>query len=133
LLSVLVLITKLREVTLVANVLRFLELRASFVEINTGSTGISAVLLEWLGLFNITSEATLLVLLSILFGLGLSISTAKGVSATDVPIKALRLLSILGGLLGLLDLLDVLNLARANVDLPAGFLLLGAGLVVSVP
>ena len=54
-------------------------------------------------------------------------------SATDVPIEALGLLSVLGGLSGLLDLLDVLDLARANVDLPAGVLLLGSGLVVSVP
>jgi|LauGreDrversion4_2_1035121.scaffolds.fasta_scaffold412379_3 hypothetical protein len=53
-------------------------------------------------------------------------------SAADVPSDLLGLLSILGGLFGFLGLLDVLDLAGANIDLPAGFLLLGAGLVVSV-
>lgn len=50
----------------------------------------------------------------------------------NAPVEALGLIGVLGSLLGLLDLLDVLDLARANVDLPAGFLLLGAGLVVSI-
>jgi hypothetical protein len=68
-LSILVLITKFREVTFVANVLRFFELRAAFAEIDPGATGISTFLLEWLRLFNITSETTLLIFLGLLLGL----------------------------------------------------------------
>ena len=70
------LIAKLWEIAFVSNVLRFLELRTTFVEINTASTGIAAVLLEGLGLFNITSEGILVVLLCILLGLGFSCCTA---------------------------------------------------------
>ena len=89
--------------------------------------------MECLRLLLVTRESTLLFLARLLFGLGLSSSSAKRLSTTEAPIEALSLLGLLGSLLCPLLLLDVLDLARANIDLPAGFLLLGAGLVVTVP
>lgn len=123
----LLLIAELREITLIANVLRFCELGWScFLEIDT-------ILLECLRLLLVASESALLVLIRFLFGLGLSSTSVQRLSTTQGPIEPLALLRLLGSLLCPLLLLDVLDLARANIDLPAGFLLLGAGLVVSIP
>lgn len=107
--------------------LRFCELgRSSFLEIDT-------IFLECVRLLLVASESTLLFLNRFLFGLGVSSTSVKWLSTAEGPIEPLGLLGLLGSLLCPLLLLDILYLARANIDLPAGFLLLGAGLVVSIP
>jgi hypothetical protein len=68
------LIAELREITLVANVLRFCELRgSSFLEIDT-------IFLECLRLLLVASESTLLFLARFLLGLGLSSTSAQRLS-----------------------------------------------------
>jgi hypothetical protein len=68
------LITELREITLVANVLRFCELRgSSFLEIDT-------IFLECLRLLLVASESTLLFLGRFLLRLGLGSPSAERLS-----------------------------------------------------
>jgi hypothetical protein len=68
------LIAELREITLIANVLRFRELRgSSFLEIDT-------IFLECLRLLLVASKPTLLFLARFLLGLGLSSPSAQRLS-----------------------------------------------------